>query len=320
MVKIKATFNQCRRAIQGRKHRAFVDICIVGLAGYFTLKKYFGWSVTQWLGGIFTPPLIPFIVTPLLVIAVYATLMKVFLVACDFFPSTRVRMIDPQALNHCLLRINQEIQREWQEIVGNPSQAATVFTNDSQFVSNIGLVVKNFVSHIKESLAGAEEKDVFVSVYSIPNFQDLDAPRGSLTYVTHYDVREDWIHSREIIFASEKYKNYECVKCIKSPLRTRILLDCKNDYAKSESSRLKKVEHYIGMKLQVEHRFSGFEQNILLGFVNIEFHNKRFFSSEEEMSEYVKQHMVAFKYLLEHYFLKSLFLATVKSKLSIQTA
>ncbi len=52
----------------------------------------------------------------------------------------------------------------------------------------------------------------------------------------------------------------------------------------------------------------------LLGFVNVEFHNKKFFQTEEEMQDYLESNLVAFKYLFEYQFLKrTLFRAIVSS-------
>ena len=302
----RTAYYKIGKRIQHARHRLFVDVCIATLAGYFTLKKYFGWSFSAWLAQVFTPAAVPIVTYPILGVAAYATVLKVILLVLDAYPATRVRVTDPEGLNHCCLRINDEISRHLASIIEDPNTAITRFTTQHNFKVNVALVVQSLAEHIKNTLSGARSRDIFISVYAIPGFENLNAPRLTLEYLTHVDPKRDLVHSRSIVFADGAFKNYECVKCIQSPQETCLLLD-HTAYYKSESKRHKTFRHYVGMKLQCN--------NVLLGFLNVELHNKHFFSSEEEMADYVESHLVAFRYILEYQFLKRAFFHTVNSNL-----
>lgn len=49
--------------------------------------------------------------------------------------------------------------------------------------------------------------------------------------------------------------------------------------------------------------------------MNIEFHNKPFFSDEAQMLEFVEKEILAFKYLVEYQFLKKRFFSVVSQQL-----
>jgi hypothetical protein len=256
---------------------------------------------------VFTPVAVPIVEYPLLAIAGYATALKIGLLILDAYPATRVKTTEPEGLNHCCLRNNEEISRHLASILDSPGGAVVTFRTLHNFQVNVALVVQSLAHHITSTLTGARSRDIFISIYTIPRFEDLASPRESLEYLTHVDPKRDFIHSRSIDFADGLYQQYECVKCIRSPRETCLIFDCKANYYKSPSKRHKTVIHYIGMKLKAN--------GVLLGFVNIELHNRQFFSTEEEMLDYVESHLMAFRYLLEYQFLKRAFFHTVATTL-----
>jgi hypothetical protein len=295
------------KLLQNKNHRLCIDVFVAALVAYFTLKKYFGWSLTSWLSTVFTSQVVLIVEYPLLALATYASLVKIVLLIVDAYPATKVKITEPEGLNHCCLRINEEITRHLASIIESPSSAVTTFTAHHNFKVNVALVVLSLSDHIKNTLSGARTRDIFISVYSVPHFEDLEAPRDSLEYLTHADPKKDFINSRTITLSDGAFSQYECVKCIKSTRETHLVLDCKTQYFKTPSKRHKTVRHYIGMKLQVNGK--------LLGFANIELHNNQFFATDDEMSEYVETHLVAFRYLLEYQFLKRSFFETIATKI-----
>lgn len=303
---LRTVYHKIGKRCQNAKHRTFVDVCVASLAGYFTLKKYFGWSLSVWLAQVFTPAAVPIVEYPLLAIAGYATAMKIGLLILDAYPATRIKITEPEGLNHCCLRINEEIARHLASILASPATAVTTFTTYHNFKVNVALVVQSLADHIKSTLSGSRSRDIFISVYAVPCFEDTSAPRDTLEYLTHVDPKRDFIHSRSISFSDGAFRQYECIKCVHSPHETCFVLDCQSNYYRSASKRHKTIQHYVGMKLQAN--------GTLLGFVNIEFHNKRFFVSEDEIVDYVETHLIAFRYLLEYQFLKRAFFETVASK------
>jgi hypothetical protein len=53
----------------------------------------------------------------------------------------------------------------------------------------------------------------------------------------------------------------------------------------------------------------------LLGFLNIEFHNNKFFETEEALTDYIETNLIAFRYLLEYQFLKKTFFQAITTSI-----
>ncbi|GGE34994.1 hypothetical protein GCM10007421_05920 [Halopseudomonas oceani] len=112
------------------------------------------------------------------------------------------------------------------------------------------------------------------------------------------------METKSISLNSEKYQEYESVKCLRSNNTTACVLD-KKRYAKGASKRHKTIEHYIGCKLSSEHK--------VFAFLNIEFHNSAIFPEESDMQDFLEEHVYPFKLLLEYQFLKKEFFSHLKS-------
>lgn len=289
---------------RSRPHRLGVDVFVTATAGYFTLKKELDISITRSLEEIFMPSSAHIMMSAAIFLVAYASLMKVLLLILDAVPATRIKAIPSDGMSHCCLRINDEIAKHISAVQRDPTKAKQTFPEHHNFEVNVGLVVDSMHSHIVSTLAGAHTRDIFVSVYLIPDFENLNAPRRFLNYLTHQPIRRDVIETRSIDTQDPKYKDYECVRCVKSSNVTHLKPDC-SDYEKSKSKRHKSIKHYIGMKL--------LSDNVLLGFLNIEIYNSNFFSSEDQMAVYVEQHLLQFKYLLEYQLLKKTFFFTMDS-------
>ena len=291
---------------QNKANQLVVDLVLALAAGYFSLKKYFGWSFTQLLSHIFTPAIMPWVTVPCYVLIFYATVGKVLLLVFNAYPVTQLTSTNPDRLSHCCLRINEEISAHLVSILADLKTASAKFTTNHHFKQNVALAVEMLSEHIVRTVAQARSRDVFISLYEVPSFEDLNSPRNELAYVTHHDPKRDLVHSKRISFVDSVQKNYECVKCVNSTSATSVVFDC-SLYEKTPAKRHKSIKHYVGMKLVCG--------DTLLGFLNIEFHNKKFFASEEEMFDFLESHLVAFRYLIEYQFLKKAFFHTLSVSL-----
>jgi hypothetical protein len=291
---------------QDKKHQLFVDCTITAFASYLALKKTFGWPLTAILSVFLKAPVIEWFIFALSIVCVYSALAKVFYMVTSAFPASRIKNKEVEDLTHCCFSINGEIQRHIERITTEPLTVSTSFLQNHNFQVNVAIVTDSLARHMLSTLSGAKAKDLFISVYQVPSFSNLSAARSSLEYVCHYPQRKDAIVSKSIVFSDDKFKNYECIKCVSAPDKTWAKIDC-SDYYKSKTSRHKKIKHYIGMKL--------LHKDVLLGFVNIEFYNSSFFSTDEEIRTYLEENILTFRYLIEYQFLKSTFFSALRPHL-----
>lgn len=305
---IKRNYIRFAKWFGSKGNKLIIDMSIAAAAGYFTLKKYLGFSLSGLLSGYLTPEGVHWGLTlPLCALVTYSVAGKIFLMIADVFPATRVRSTDPEGLNHCCLRINNEISRHIETIAAEPASAVNRFTTNHSFDVNVALVVQALADQMKSSLEGAARRDIFISVYAIPSLGDSMRIANALEYVTHYPPDRDLVRTRTISLEKDgPFRNYECVKCVHEQEDTRLDWACA-DYEKTPAKRHKTVKHYVGMKIKCNNR--------LLGFLNIELHNKNFFGSEVEMANYAESQLVAFRYLIEYQFLKKVFFHSVAMNL-----
>lgn len=295
---LRTTYTKLHKISQDKKHQLFVDITVTSFATYLALKKTFGWSLTAALLSIFNLAIIEWIVFALAVLCGYSAIAKIFYMITTTFPASRVKNSEVEDLAHCCFSINDEFSTHIERIRKYPNSVATNFPHNHNFQFNIGIIADSLAKHMLSTLSGAKSKDLFISVYQVPSYKNLEAPRAELEYICHYPKKKDAIVSKRIIFSDTGFKDYECVRCVNDTSRTRVKIDC-SDYFKSKTKRHKKIKHYIGMKLMYS--------ETLLGFLNVELYNANFFADEDELLTYVEENMLTFRYLLEYQFIKSTF-------------
>jgi hypothetical protein len=301
---IRKTYFWLATLAQNKKHIVFVDVTVTSFAAYLGLKKTFTWSMTSLMQQVFTQPLTEGIIFLLVLLCVYASFAKIFLIVVTTFPSTRVVHGDGEALAECAITINREIGSHLTHVSSEPQSVFANWLQNHKFDHNIAYFTDHLHKHVVSTLSGAKKGDVFVSTYMVPRFQDLKAERKSLEYVWHSPKANDGINSRVISFSDGAHKQYECMKCIDGNNSTTLKLDCRDYYRVKTAKRHKSVKQYMGLKLE--------HNGVLFGFLNIELHNKAFFTSESEMSKFLEENVLGFKYLLEYQFLKSAFFQAVR--------
>ncbi|MEZ5530554.1 MAG: hypothetical protein R3E57_11610 [Porticoccaceae bacterium] len=278
------------------------DIIILSASSYLMIKKAVGFSISNWLlENAFQQPLVNayvFISISLLIIAIIS---KVIILYYEHFPVMAHNFVEPDEISDCLHRMNSEICNHLDKCTQTELTDIKTIYEQHGFKVNLALIVESMAEHIRKSITNIKikKKDLFISLYSYDN-------KGSvLEYVLHFDPKRDLVETKTIDLNAEKYSHYECVKCISSPKTTSYVFDAKSDYAKGASNRHKSIQHYLGCKL-----YSG---NLLFGFLNIEFHHNPLFSDEEQMQDFMEEHVYPFKLLLEYQFLKRDFFDSLKN-------
>lgn len=291
-------YSKLYKISQDKKHQLFIDITVTSFASYLALKKTFGWSLTAALLHVFNIAIIEWIVFGLGILCGYSAIAKIFQLITTTFPASRVRSTEVEDLAHCCFSINEELSTHIERIRTDPKSVASNFPHNHNFQSNIGIIADCLAKHMLSTLSGAKSRDLFISVYQVPAYKNLDAPRTELEYICHYPKKKDAIVSKRIVFSDAEFKDYECVRCVNEESRTRVKVNC-FDYFKSKTKRHRKIKHYIGMKLMYS--------DTLLGFLNVELYNSTFFADEDELLTYVEENMLTFRYLFEYQFIKSTF-------------
>lgn len=289
------------KIFSNKKIRLSTDLIILGATVYLMIKKSIGFSVSGWLlANAFQQPLVNIYVYASAFLLVIASFSKVIILYFDYFPSSNHSFVEPDELSDCLYRMNSEICNHLDKCTkGEPENIKTIYEQHGYKV-NLALIIGSMAENIRKSVRNIEikKKDLFISLYS------YDDTLSELQYLLHYDPKRDLVESQKINLNAEKYIEYESVKCMKSPNATVFVLNGKDDYAKGVSKRHKTIQHYLGCKL-----YSG---NQLYGFLNIEFHNNSVFSDEEEIQDFIEEHIYPFKLLLEYQFLKKDFFQSFK--------
>jgi hypothetical protein len=191
---------------RSRPNRVISEILLGGVIGYYTFRKFHEWSFSSWVATIFTPSVVPLVQNAGLSLLFYAIFLKICTLIYDIFPDKTVKTTNPEGLNHCCLRINDEICRHLFEVKRNPSSLLGTFNAYHNFEVNIALVAESLSQHIVGTLTDARARDIFISIYEVPNFDDLESPRDSLRYVTHYDKKRDHVFSRTIDITSPEFE------------------------------------------------------------------------------------------------------------------
>lgn len=280
----------------GNKYiRLFSDIIILLASSYLMVKKITNFSISGWLlNNAFHQPVVNLYVVTTLSILVLAIIAKVITLVVEQFPPINHNFVEPDEISNCLYRMNTEIACHLNKLSLSAPVNVKNLCDQHTFDQNLVLIVGSLADHIKKSVPNinVKNRDIFVSLY------EYKEAKKELVYVLHFDPKKDLVTSKVIELEAQKYLDYESVKCIKSPNTTAYVLD-KSKYAKGASKRFKTVEHYIGAKLASEYS--------VYGFLNIEFHNSAIFNTEDEMKEFMEEHIFPFKLLLEYQFLKRQF-------------
>lgn len=281
------------RFLNKKKIRFISDVVILVASSYLMYSKFFEFSISGWLlENALNQKGVDIYVATTGIVLVVAMLLKIAILVFDNFVPSRYVTVAPDEISHCLYSINKEVSNHLNKVDTEAPVNIRKLRELHAFKVNIRMVVEALAEHIRKSVnTMIKRKDLFISLYTY----DSEGSNNILRYELHYDPKRDWVQSKVIEITDEKFKDYECVKCMKSTDSTCYVMNKKN-YAKGNSKRHKTVAQYMGCKLEADGR--------LLGFLNIEFHNTLVFSGEEEMQEYMEEHVFPFKLLMEYQYLK----------------
>lgn len=283
----------------------------VVVGGYFTVKKAFGWSLSATLDSVFHSNAATHVSFFLLCVVVAAVLINAFNIWFEHNPPENVLKIEPEGISRCVLRINNELERHLEKIRDDDALVRARFTDGHAFEENVGLIVDSLVDHAVASLKGfkVRRRDIFVSVYVVPDFERLDAPSNELCYLTHYPPNRDSVGTKRIVLNDPRYRDFACVRCAQAGHEFICSLDC-NDYARGSGKRTKTLKHYFGFSIKANDR--------LVGFLNIELHNENFFVEQDQLEAYAENHLILFKYLIAHQFLKAIIYKAIEGHLPVR--
>jgi hypothetical protein len=310
-VKKSLLLHYCKLAkwASNKKHLWFVHSVLFAIGIYYPIKTLSGWSFTLFATRVFSIEAAIWIKWIGVVVVIYAAAARLFVFIVELVPVALSKTPEPESINECVLKINNEIRRHLGQICDHPESTASSFLPQHYFEENVLLVTANMADHLLRSFSSlkAGNHDIFISVYKIKGFEEKDWEPETLEYVTHWDLtRQDVVSSPEIKLSDVAYSEYECIKAIRGAHKIVKRWDC-NGYASGRGERAKTIRHYVGFRL--EHK----EKTI--GFINVEFHNHIFFLDEIELTNFVEKVLIAFRYLIEYQFLKRKFFTALHNQL-----
>ena len=285
-------YTRTSRFVLDHKVTAFSETMILAASGYLLIKKGFGLSISGWLlNNALHQSAVNVYVYTSGVILVLAIIVKIMSLMFVHFPATKHAAIEPEEISECLQIMNKEISNHINKCDSDNSPNLRKVREQHSFDVNARLISESLAEHIRKSIStiNIKRKDIFISLYSYQENNQL------LTYELHYDPRRDLVQSKLIDLNDGKYRDYECVKCMKSPASTSYVISRK-EYAKGNPKRHKTLEQYMGCKLECN--------GSVFGFLNIEFHNNEIFVYEDEMQDFMEENIFPFKLLLEYQYLK----------------
>lgn len=275
-----------------RKLALFAEIVILATAPYLLLKKFFDFSITDILKLHFSNDVAGGFLLITTTILIIAFIIRVIALIFDNNPPLSVDKIKLDDVTAFLASDNNDISVIIKKCKSQKHLSITEMYNEDIFYDKVALIIVSLVNHI---LKGAtqielEKNDIFISLYS------YNRASNCLEYVAHNSLRYT-VTSRTISLSHEKFSNYECVKCCNSVDIAQYVL--KNEsYHKGISKRYDTIKQYMGYKLTDE------RNDILFGFLNIEFHRLEPFNNEDEMKRFMEEYIAPFKLLLEQQYLK----------------
>lgn len=294
-------------AVMHKKHQFVVNGILLAASLYMALQKLGNFSASPYLQAFVPLPLLGYLKVTFYWSIGLASVSKIVTYCVEYSLPPVANTQEPEKISECMLGINQEIRRHLADIIASPDAAIATFIRSHNFEVNVAHVVSSLADHLKKAFAHLKVKnrDIFISVYQTKDISEEDPSKVTLLYLSHWEPKRDVIFTKSLEVGKTKFKDYECVKAILKRKSSVTLLDC-GSYKKTQNSR-GDIKHYIG--LQLEH------ENVVLGFINIEFHNKTFFNEEIAMQDFLEKEVLAFKYLIEYQFLKKRFFHVVRKHL-----
>jgi hypothetical protein len=278
------------------KHcKLFSDINILIASGYLMIKKFLNFSISGWLHhNAFHQPLVIAYVYFTGFILILAIIIKILIIVFENFPPAKHLNVEPEQISSCIQAMNLEILSHLKRCDSGVPVNIKKLSEQHSFEINTRLIVEALAEYIRNSINSikVKRKDLFISLYT------FDKESNELVYVLHYDPKRDIVASKRIPVGDYQYRDYECIKCIKSTNTAAYILDNKK-YAKGTSKRHKTIKHYMGSKLETN--------GTVFGFLNIEFHNHSIFIEETSMQDFMEENVFPFKLLLEYQYLKQEF-------------
>lgn len=306
-ITLKVGMRAIRKFTEHKITRLITNVIFLVLGFYISIQKFFNFHLYTYFDGTFTHGGWQGVKYFALTVLVAACLIKLASTYYEIFPEGAKKAQEPERIAQCLLRINDEIKEHLAGFNAVSAANCKDFDRYHHFQDNVRMILGNMADHIMRAFPGLKElreRDIFLSLFEYRKGTDS----GYLDYLCHWKPNRDSVFSPQIRLLSPVFKKYECVKAITEGRNAIVKWDC-SDYVKG--SKRGQIQHYVGLRIEI--------RGETLGFLNIEFHNRNFFEDEQNMTIFVENELIAFKYLIEYQFLKKHFFSSVTHHLMEDT-
>lgn len=289
-------------------HRYAVEATILLVVSYVVFQKMFSFSGSGLVKSVFQPSAAEYIIYGITVGVSYALVARVFIHAKDYFSKAVVPALSFPHYR-CLLNNNKEIGNHIKDLQKN-QLSLDVLNQKHSYEENLQIIHRNFAEHLIESLKdkAPSGNDIFISIFHDGECSlDFTATK-CFQYSSHYDPTMHDTSTAEIDTSSAKYRNFAGTKVIKKKAVVICYKISKSDYDLGTEERRKSIKHYFGIPLKIN--------GSVAGLINIEFHNKSFFTSEDDMKSFYQKEIQAFAYLYEYQLSKRYFFFHLNNKLA----
>lgn len=319
---------RCLRFVSNKKIATLAEVVLLLSSSYFLfVKKGFNFSLTDFLISHipnWPKELVYYSIYSIYAIIFASIVIKLITLICEKLKILERGAISPDGMKTLCLNLNREIESHLNKLDGSDKKKFLKDLNvHHHFEQNLGLIVLSMVEHVAESLKiDQKRKDVFVSIYAVKDFEkglglsEFDSSTNefmaisenrtyTLNYLTHWDATSAHRYSERIDINAVKYQQYECVKAYKLRKYIHTSVDSKNYHCDPNNPRAKTTESFLCFFITIG--------DVVVGLVNVEFHNNKIFDTDEDMIQYIQSDLMPFKYMIQYQFLKKRFLNVLSS-------
>jgi len=288
-------------------------LILLGFSSYLAAQKLFGFSLRDLVFGLSDKEIdlhsISSLYYPAYALFALAVAREVILVLWSN-KVRRIKEVDSEDATPtaCLCATNQEIENYIKQ-VSQPDIIRQQFRNFHNYAEGVDLITSSMGNAIKLFFdeQKLEKRKTFISVYEsawLETFDESDYP--TLTWVCQYPRRQMDVGTK-IIQTLDQHASFACSTVFREDKKVCIFDAKKDDAFLSDGvDRRKSIRHYIGIPVSILGKCHG--------VVNIEFHKKEVFNSEDEMVAFYNQHLAPFRVLLEYQLLKKIFFRKLYEK------
>lgn len=303
------------------------EVILLLTSGYFVVfKKALDISLTESLGEKLNlnEKGLKFIVFFLCGVIFLSILIKTISIICERFNIVERKIISPEGITEACKNLNKEIEDHLSLLKnGDKKQFIRELKRYHHYEPNVRLITIILADHLKESLKIQKiKKDIYISIYQVPNFENgaslcnydqknkqfepqSNIKVNQLQYLAHWNPASSHTYSEIITIDADNFSEYECIKAYKNGTYLHTKANLKKYHLAGNPNRTKSVKQFLCFFIKINTE--------VVGLVNIEFHNRAIFDSDEDMRNYVHSDLMSYKFLIEYEFLKKRFTQAISN-------